>query len=406
MAKQQKLKTRLRPIYVASFFIGLVFWYPIEKVFMRQIGYNDAQIGLVLTLIGVTMLVAGIPSGIIADRWSRKKVLMIAVGFLGFSALWGGLSTNIWMYGVLAFTWGMFYALYDGIFSSMIYDTLLEEVGKTDDFAKYYGRIQIFDSAALITGSLVSIAMVRAWSLNSLYFASVPSAIIAIVALAVFREPILHEKNAQTIRSRAKDIGIFLRQRGRVGWIIASLFMIVVMQRAAFEFYQLWLIALAVPLVFYGPVAAMTQSSIGLGGVLAPRLANKRIYLLVFTLLMVIAGFATTIRNPFIAILGLVFLLIGAFTLAVVMDQYLHRELSSHIRASGMSIAGTLGEIGFFVVAPLIGIVSHRYSPFASGWVLALVAAGIAISVYKVAKTGSAPEISSLAAVEQEQYQK
>jgi hypothetical protein len=36
------LHSRFRPLYVAAFFQGLVFWYPIEKLFMSTIGFNQA----------------------------------------------------------------------------------------------------------------------------------------------------------------------------------------------------------------------------------------------------------------------------------------------------------------------------------------------------------------------------
>lgn len=406
MRKVSSLTRRLLPLYATMFFIGLVFWYPIEKVFMKSIGYTDATIGLVVTLIGVTMLVAGIPSGILADRWSRKGVLMIAIASLGLSALIGGLSTNAWTYAILGVTWGLFYALYDGVFSSIIYDTLLEEHGQTEKFAKYYGRNQVINSIALITGSFMSMVMVKVWDLNMLYFASIPAAILAMITLSFFREPHIHEQQGVTFKQKFKEVSIFLRQKGRVRWIIAALFSLIIMQRSVFELYQLWLIALLIPLVLFGPISALMQSSIGLGGILAPRLAKKRSRIMIFLGLLLAAAIATTVKSPIITIAGLAFMLIAAFTLNVIMDQYLHNELDSHIRAGGMSIAGTLGEIGFFIFGPLLGYVSSKASPFAAGWVMVVIALGVIATTAKVVTSAKPVRISAQAQVETEQYQK
>ena len=331
---------------------------------------------------------------------------MIAIISLGLSALIGGLSTSVLVYAALGVTWGLFYALYDGVASSMIYDTILEEHGTAEGFAKYYGRSQVINSVALIAGSFISIVMVRAWDLNVLYFASIPSAIFAIIALSFFREPQLHQQHASGFRQRFHEIGVFLSQKGRVRWIIAALFALIIMQRSVFELYQLWLIALFIPVVLFGPIAALMQSSIGLGGILAPRLAKKQNRVLGFLVLLFIAALATTIRQPIITVLGLMIMLIAAFTLNVIMDQHLHRELDSHMRAGGMSIAGTLGEIGFFIFGPLLGYVSSKSSPFAAGWVLVLIALGVIITSAKVVMSTKPIRISNDVKAELEHYQK
>lgn len=372
------------PLYVATALAGFIFFYAIEKLFMRSIGFSDAGIGLLLTVIGITMLFAGIPSGIIADKWSRKGILMIAYVFLALTCLIGGLSYSPFMYVLAAVSWGLFFALQEGVHSSIIYDTVLEESGNSDDFAKYYGRSQIAISVGLIASSLIGTIVVQFTSLRQLYFLSIPITLSAVLILAFFREPTLHQQHNSSTSSRFKDVGIFLRQRGVVGWMIASLFLIVVIERAVFEFYQLWLIALVIPVVLYGVIAAATQSSIGLGGVIAPVLLKSKRRIWSFLIAAVVASAATLVKVPYIAIPGLVFLLIMAFAIAAVMQQYLHGTLESHIRASGLSVAGTLGEIGFFVVAPLMGYVSQRYTAFAMGWVLLALSILIAVCVGRV----------------------
>lgn len=384
MSVQAKITKRLLPLYAATGFGAIVFWYSIEKLFMRSIGFTDAGIGLVITLIGVTTLVFGIPSGVIADKWSRKGVMMIAYASLALSHLIGGLSYNPFVYGLMAISWGLFFALQDGVQSSIIYDTVLEESGSDKDFAKYYGRNQLILSAFLIAGSLTSIALANSIGLRGTYFASIPAALLAVITLSFFREPTLHQQNSSGFKSRIRDVSTFLRQRGVVGWMITSLFLIVVMQRAVFELYQLWLIALVIPITYYGIIAAAAQSSIGLSGVIGHRLLKNRSALWVFLLAGFASAVGTLIHVAYIAIPSLVFLLIWAFTLHVVMQQYVHGTLESHIRASGLSVAGTLGEIGFFAVAPLMGYLSGKYSAFTMGWVLVVLSVLAVASVSKV----------------------
>ena len=124
---EKRLYRRLLPLYVAAFFQGFVLWYTIEKLFMRSIGFDDAGIGIMVAGYSVVMLLIETPSGILADRWSRKGVLMVASVALAASSLVCGISDSIPFYLVGAGLWGIFFAFYSGTYDSMVYDTLLEE---------------------------------------------------------------------------------------------------------------------------------------------------------------------------------------------------------------------------------------------------------------------------------------
>ena len=64
-------------IYVSNFLTGLVFWYGIEKLFMRHIGLTPLDIGLAGVWFYAVELLMDVPAGMIADKWSRKGVLVL-----------------------------------------------------------------------------------------------------------------------------------------------------------------------------------------------------------------------------------------------------------------------------------------------------------------------------------------
>jgi MFS family permease len=72
------LDKRLTPLYAAAFFHGFVLWYAIEKLFMHTIGFNDTGIGVMVAAYCAVILLAETPTGILADRWSRKGILVLA----------------------------------------------------------------------------------------------------------------------------------------------------------------------------------------------------------------------------------------------------------------------------------------------------------------------------------------
>lgn len=75
--KLSSTSRRLLPLYIAVALQNIPFWYAIEKIFMLGIGFNTATIGVMIAIMSVVMLAVETPSGILADRWSRKGVMVL-----------------------------------------------------------------------------------------------------------------------------------------------------------------------------------------------------------------------------------------------------------------------------------------------------------------------------------------
>ena len=149
------LQKRLRPLHLAAFLQGIGFWVPVEKLFMNEIGFDAASIGLMAAAYAAVVPILEVPSGILADRWSRRGVLMAASAALAISALIGGLSHNVGTYILSALVLGVFFALESGTIDSIVYDTVLEETGDSAAFERQIGRNRLANSAALVTSALI-----------------------------------------------------------------------------------------------------------------------------------------------------------------------------------------------------------------------------------------------------------
>src|SRR5690349_16839776 len=92
---QTSLTRRLLPLYIAAFSQGLVLWAPIEKIFLKGLGFDPAALGLMAACYSSLIPLLDLASGILADRWSRKSILMLASVAAMLNALLGGLSHNV-----------------------------------------------------------------------------------------------------------------------------------------------------------------------------------------------------------------------------------------------------------------------------------------------------------------------
>ena len=130
---------RLAPLTAASFFGGIALWVPVEKLFLAEIGFTPQTIGVMAAAYAAVVPLLEIPSGILADRWSRRGVLLIGNAGMVLSVLVGGLSTNVATYVVAALLLGVYFAMQSGTFDAIVYDTVLEETGDSDRFEAIVG---------------------------------------------------------------------------------------------------------------------------------------------------------------------------------------------------------------------------------------------------------------------------
>src|SRR5947209_27077 len=197
-SSQQVLTRRLLPLYIAAFSQGLVLWAPIEKVFLKSLGFDQATLGLMAACYASLIPLLDLTSGILADRWSRKGVLILASVASMLNALLGGLSHDVPTYLVSTLFFGVEVALVSGTYESIVYDTLLEEIGESHAFERRLGQVKLLNSLALIIGSLTGGMVATVLSPRLTYFATIPLVAISLGALLTFKEPHLHHSEWRT----------------------------------------------------------------------------------------------------------------------------------------------------------------------------------------------------------------
>lgn len=381
------LRRRMRPVYAAAFLQNVALWVPIEKLFMTDIGFDATAIGVMAAVYAVVVPMLEIPSGILADRWSRRGVLLIAVGALAVSVAIGGLSRNVPTYLVAALFLGVFFAMQSGTFDSIIYDTVLEETGASDAFEKAIGRLRAVESVALVAGALAGGALAEVLPLRWTYFLTVPLVLASALAVLALREPHLHQtEEPLSLRSQVSSTYRTLLQRGTLRPVIALIVLTALLVQAMLEFGPLWLVALATPAIVYGPHWAGLTGALGVGGLLGSQPVFTRTAALAATgLLLVGSAVVLMVSRSVAAIIGaqvVVTLLVVAASIPVL--RRLHDAVPSTIRAGVSSGVSTLSWLVFVPFALAFGALTDRAGVDTAAWLLLAFAVGTAVLVLPV----------------------
>jgi predicted MFS family arabinose efflux permease len=374
---QTVLTRRLLPLYIAAFSQGLVLWAPIEKVFLRSLGFDQAALGLMAACYSSLIPLLDLFSGLLADRWSRKGVLMLASVAAMLNALLGGLSHDVPTYLVSTLFFGVEVALVSGTYESILYDTLLEHTGQSREFEQRLGQLKLLSSVALLIGALAGGLVATLLSPRLAYFATIPLVAMSLGALLTFQEPHLHHSKGRTsLSSHVRAISQTLFQRGKTLRIVTVLLATSLLLSVIFEFGPLWQLALAAPVGLYGLANAAVLSAGGVGSWLSARLTlSKPASIVGIAGLLVVSSLAlVVVRNVVVVIIAQGVLVAGGVSVSMVFTCLLHDSLSSRVRAGAASGVGALSSMAFVLFALLFGVVSQHAGVFRAGWMVVGVA--------------------------------
>src|SRR3954452_2668516 len=183
---------RLRPLLIGIGLQSFLLWVPVEKMFMTEIGFDAAAIGVVAAVYAAVVPLLEVPFGVLADRWSRTGMMILATFALAASSLVGGLSTSTATYAAAAVLVGAFFDLDSGTADSVVYDTVIEETGSAAEYEKWIGRVHAVESAALVSSAVLGGLLAALTSARVTYFVTVPVVTAAALAFRYCREPRLH----------------------------------------------------------------------------------------------------------------------------------------------------------------------------------------------------------------------
>jgi MFS family permease len=383
----RSLRKRLRPLHIATLLVGLALWVPVEKLFMTEIGFSAASIGVMAAVYAAVPPIIEIPSGILADRWSRRGVLILSSVAATASVLIGGLSNNVATYFVSAFFLGVFFAMRSGTLEAVVYDTVLEETGGSDDYERRVGRVRAIESVALVASALAGGLLAGLTSPRLMYFLTLPFTVLSIIAFLRFREPQLHKAAEPTsLRTHLAVTYRTVARTGQLRSIVALSVLTALIITVIFEFGPLWLVAIAASAALYGPHWAGLVSTLGLGGLVAGRVSLDRPAPLAgVSALMVAASVAlTATRNVLAVTIAQVVLLLLVVAVSIHVSRLLHDAVASAVRSSVASGVGAVSWMAFLPFALAFGVVSDQFGVYAAAWMIAAVAVLVGLLLARV----------------------
>ncbi|MBB5178809.1 MULTISPECIES: MFS transporter [Planococcus] len=226
----RSLKVRL----VGEFFMNTSYWmvFPFLAIYFAE-EFGKGMAGLLLVISQVFSVAANLVGGYLADRYGRRRMLIIASIGQGFAFLLFALANSPWFQspelGFFAFTLaGMGSSLYKPASQAMIADVVPEEY-RSDVFAIFYTNLNI----AVVVGPLIGAVLFFSFRFELLLVVAVISLLLSLV-LRLFTDETLSQKMVDkwataeatgwvgAVLKQFKEYGIIFKDRVFLLFIIAG----------------------------------------------------------------------------------------------------------------------------------------------------------------------------------------
>ncbi len=369
--KLNPMSRRLVPLYIAAFLQGIPFWYAVEKLFMLGIGFNTASIGLMVVIMSIVMLAVETPSGILADRWSRKGVMMLGCGALLISGIIGALSFNEPVYILSTVFWGIYAALYSGTYDSVIYDTTVEEHGDSKKFERYLGRFRAVEGLSFVIGALGGGVIATVLDMRDNYIFTLPFLALALFFIWKFKEPKLHKAEvAEPVFRHIRQTFAAVLRNPVLLPVVVAIVAFGALQETIFELSQLWFIAVAAPVALFGVFSAVVFSSWTTGGLLAARAKSNPATIVIFSTVLISIATLIVARDFWLVLAAQFVVAICLVALSVILAKKMHDELPSRLRAGSASVVSTLARIVLIPLSLAFTVVANSQDVFNATYIL------------------------------------
>ncbi|MPV35884.1 MFS transporter [Georgenia subflava] len=321
--------------------------YPLYALLFAETGLSAAQISMLFAIWSAVSVLAEVPTGILADRFSRRWAVVAssvlqAAGF----ALW------IAAPGFAAFAagfvlWAVGGALSSGAFEALLYDALAA-AGAERHFPRLLGRVGAMGLLAQVPTALAATALFAVGGFTLAGWVSVGCCLVAAVLATRLRDVRPVEADAAappaeepTVRAGARVIAGRPELRG-LALALALLWAVDGLE----EYFGLlaadWGAATAaIPLTLLAvPLAGAAGSA--LGG-RAARLSTRTLAVVLGGAALLLAGAAVLARPGGMALVAAFYF--GYQLVQVVMSARLQQHVPSVMRATVTSVAGAGSEV-------------------------------------------------------------
>ena len=127
MSQASGVEARVRRYYAFQILVSFQLWSPFWSLWLFDRLHNDYFLGTVVDVVfWIASLLVAVPAGALADRYGRKRAIVIGVGIWMVGIVLFGFADNFLAFAIANSVWAFGAGFLWGAQSAYLYDTLVE----------------------------------------------------------------------------------------------------------------------------------------------------------------------------------------------------------------------------------------------------------------------------------------
>lgn len=360
-----KIKSNIKKIYLFEVLEWMFFSVPVIVLFWQENWLSLTEIMILQSLFAIITVLLEVPTWYFADKYWRKKSLIISA-FSGFFAIvvysiW----TNFFHFLIAETFFALTVSFASWTVSALVYDSL-ENVWEEKKYKKIWWNIWFYTALSLAFSNIIGAFI---WEINLRYtlYASIPFFALTIpIAFSIYepkRQKEIYEK--WYIKDLVKILKTNILDNGKIKWIIIYSWTIYAFNQTALWLYQPYFKLTWIDIIYFWIIFASFQIVSGFSSKYAYKLEEifwEKFMLLSLIFLVSISYF---LMSNFVFLFSFSFCFIQQFvrwTKKTIINNYINDYTKSSVRATILSVESFFSRLLYASVIPIIGYVWDIFS--------------------------------------------
>ncbi|MCX7748939.1 MAG: MFS transporter [Clostridia bacterium] len=353
--------------YLFNFLIRFMIYFPVFVVFLQSVDLNNTQIMIILSVYNAAVIIGEVPTGVFADRFSRKGSVIIGCILQGASIFLMVVLKDYYSFIILEAIFGIGTTFQSGAITSLFYDYLKGE-NLEESFVKYeskkWGFVFISQGIASILGGIIANFNIDlTLILTGIIF------VLSVFVIAFFKEPTLHVRTDEGYAAHTKNTFLFIIKNNVTLPILVINGLTQMLFFTTLWLYQPYFKAVGIHISLFGVIYCVMNVFIAIGGFISPKVNMEKTRsrpLVIYCVGTFIPIFLMGIVHSYISV---TFTFVMLFCMGLTntwIQKSWEGEISSPQRATASSINNCIASLFFALIAPFIGLIGDNYGIFSA----------------------------------------
>jgi len=379
------IKFNIPLMYAIASLMWARFFLPVLALFYIASQVSIEQFTIIMGAFALANFILEIPTGVIADLIGKKKTLLIGRSMYVIEILIIAFMNGFWPFLIAKVISGIAVSFVSGANEAMLYDTLKKQ-GRVHEHKKVTG---IMFTLTNISMAFVFIIGAYLFSINNKLpaFVSLPFIVVGVILTCFLQEPYKSKKKVTFTNAwlHFKEGLACVRHNPVLKYLIAFSMVIVALIDINTSVSSAYFEKILIPVAYIGAFAFAASMLIALVSrkvhTLEHRIGDKRSLQLILAL-MILGMLLMSLLIQYYGVLFYFIISISVGFYFVLVNHYVNVHVDTAHRATIISIKHMAVQLAAFLLFPMFGHVTKKYSMGTAYWAFGIFLVAYSVFLY------------------------